>query len=140
MQSIILPSIWNINSGCRTKLNLYPFDPDRDSIKCSWTSDKNDITSHNPAFHLDQSQCILSYDPALDNWKTDKSVLKIDIQDYGEIDTEYFSRIPVQFTTKILKQDQSNSRDRCSRLSFKNQARFLSFDISYDMYYMCIVN
>ena len=117
LQSIILPSIWNINSGCRSKLNLYPFDPDRDSIKCSWTSDENDITSHNPAFHLDQSQCILSYDPASDNWKTDKSVLQIEIQDYGEVETNYFSRIPVQFTTKILKQDQSN--DRCSRLSFK---------------------
>lgn len=120
----MLPSIWNINSGCPSKLNLYPFDPDDDKIKCSLTSDGNTFTNHNPAFKLDQSQCILSYNPALDNWKTENSVLQIEIQDYEEVDTEYFSRIPVQFTTKILRQDESGSsreefvNNRCSRLSF----------------------
>ena len=120
----MLPSIWNINSGCHSKLNLYPFDPDDDKIKCSLTSDGNTFTNHNPAFQLDQSQCILSYNPALDNWNTENSVLQIEIQDYKEVDTEYFSRIPVQFTTKILRQNESGSsreefvNNHCSRLSF----------------------
>ena len=98
--------------------------PDDDKIKCSLTSDGNIFTNHNPAFQLDQSQCILSYNPALDNWKTENSVLQIEIQDYKEVDTEYFSRIPVQFTTKILKEDESGNsgeervNNRCSRLSF----------------------
>ena len=124
IKSIIIPSIWNINSGCRSKLHLYPFDPDGDRIECSWALYKNE--SANPAFKLDQSECIIYYDPALDYSKDKNSVMKIEIQDLSGNETEYFSSIPVQFVTNILKQNESliyelqdsaghPVNDRCSR-------------------------
>ena len=121
-QSVILPSIWTINSGCPAKLNLNPFDSDRDIIKCSWSVNENESTNQNPAFQLDQSKCIIYYDPVLDDFETENSVMQIEIQDYREDAAEYFSRIPVQFTTKIRKETSVND---CSRLGFSSDFKHL---------------
>ena len=134
-QSVILPSIWTINSGCPAKLYLNPFDSDRDRIKCSWSANKN-VTNHNPAFQLDQSKCIINYDPALGDFETENSVMQIEIEDYEEDAAEYFSRIPVQFTTKILKEksetpEVTSINDRCSRLGFSSDFKLLIFDMSH---------
>lgn len=104
--SVILPSIWNINSGCPSRLHLYPFDADGDTIECLWVLDENNTTNVNPAFELDQSECIITYNPALNDWGTEKSVMTLEIRDHRENETDYLSSIPVQFTTNILKQDE----------------------------------
>ena len=74
-------------------------------------------TNINPAFQLDQSECIIYYDPTLDDSEDKNSVMKIEIQDFSENGTDYLSSIPVQFTTNILKQ---NKTDRCSRQGSDN--------------------
>ena len=125
IQSITLPSIWNINAGSRSKLHLDPFDPDGDRIQCSWTPDKNEPA--NPAFHLDQSECIINYDPALDHSEDENSIMKIEIQDFRENATDYSSSIPVQFITNILKHNESQIPElQNSRLGSYNQIRLLA--------------
>ena len=104
--SVILPSIWIINSGCPSRLNLYPFDTDGDKIECVWAMDEHKTINLNPAFELDHSECIITYDPALNDWGTEKSVMTLEIRDYRENETDYLSSIPVQFTTNLLKQDE----------------------------------
>ena len=76
------------------------------------------VTNQNPAFQLDQSKCIINYDPDdLDDFEAENSVM--------EDAADYFSRIPVQFTTKILKEKSETPgetpvNDRCSRLGFSS--------------------
>ena len=117
--SVILPSIWNINYGCPSRLHLYPFDADGDRIECLWFLDENKTRNLNQAFELDQSECIITYDPALNDWGTEKSAMALEIRDYRENETDYLSSIPVQFTTNILKQDEfqnsTESLNYCSR-------------------------
>ena len=88
---------------------------------------ENGTTNQNPAFQLDQSKCIINYDPDdLDDFEAENSVMQIEIQDYEEDAADYFSRIPVQFTTKILKEKSETPgvtpvNDRCSRLGFSSE-------------------
>ena len=115
-QSITLPSVWNINAGCDSRLALHPFDPDGDRVECVWALNE---TSQNPAFKLDQLDCIIYYNATLDESSSDKSVISILIQDYGVNKTDYFSSVPVQFTTNLLKAAESDGEgsnsDHCSR-------------------------
>ena len=68
--------------------------------------DEHKTINLNPAFELDHSECIITYDPALNDWGTEKSVMTLEIRDYRENETDYLSSIPVQFTTNLLKQDE----------------------------------
>ena len=114
LRSIILPSVWNINHGCNSKLALHPYDADGDRVECIWTSKK----TSNPAFLLNQTECIIYYNAALDDSRHEKSLISLQIQDYGENETDYISSVPVQFTTHVLKSVKSlrrSSDDFCSR-------------------------
>ena len=93
-------------------------------------------TNQNPAFQLNHSKCIIYYDPELYDFETENSVMQIEIQDYQEDAAEYFSRIPVQFTTKILKGKSETlgvtpANDRCSRLGFSSDFKHTIFDMSH---------
>ena len=93
-------------------------------------------TNQNPAFQLNHSKCIIYYDPELYDFETENSVMQIEIRDYGDDAAEYFSRIPVQFTTKILKGKPGTSEvtsvnDRCSRLGFSSDFKYSILDMSH---------
>ena len=99
----MLPSVWNINAGCDSKLELFPFDLDNNTINCQWTSDINSDQGiiPNKAFRLNQSECIIYYHADDDEWTSDKSIIDLIIQDFegSPSDSEPLSKMPVQFTT-----------------------------------------
>ena len=123
LRSIILPSVWYINHGCDSKLALHPYDADGDRVECVLTS--NQKVQHfqhfswtNPAFQLDQLECIVYYIAVLDDSTHEKSLISLQIQDYDANETDYISSVPVQFTTHVLKPVKSlrrSSDDFCSR-------------------------
>ena len=120
-QSITLPSVWNINAGCDSRLALHPFDPDGDRVECIWASNE---TPQSPAFKLDQSDCIIYYNASVDGLTSGKFVIRILIQDYGVSETDYYSSVPVQFTTNLLKvadsEGDDSSSDLCPRQGSQN--------------------
>ena len=65
---IVLPSMWYVNIGCSSSLELRPFDEDNDDvIKCRW-ADKNEAgfaafnASDNPFINLVSESCELEFD------------------------------------------------------------------------------
>ena len=103
----MLPSIWNINAGCDSKLELFPFDLDNNTVSCNWTSDiKGELgIIPNKAFRLNQSECIIYYHADEDEWSGDKSIIDLIIQDFDDStnDSVSLSEIPVQFTTNRIQ-------------------------------------
>ena len=98
----MLPSVWNINAGCDSKLELFPFDLNNNTIHCQWPSDINSAgILPNKAFRLNQSECIIYYHADEDEWTSDKSIIDLVIQDFegSPTDSEPLSEMPVQFTT-----------------------------------------
>ena len=101
----MLPSVWNINAGCDSKLELLPFDLDNNTINCQWPSDINRAgILPNKAFRLNQSECIIYYHADEDEWPSDKSIIDLVIQDFegSTTDSEPLSEMPVQFTTNRI--------------------------------------
>ena len=102
----MLPSVWNINAGCDSKLELFPFDLDNNTINCQWTSDINSDQGilPNKAFRLNRSECIIYYHADEDEWTSDKSIIDLIIQDFEgpTTDSTRLSEIPVQFTTNRI--------------------------------------
>ena len=101
----MLPSVWNINAGCDSKLELFPFDLDNNTINCQWPSDINSAgILPNKAFRLNQSECIIYYHADDDEWTSDKSIIDLVIQDFegSPTDSEPLSEMPVQFTTNRI--------------------------------------
>ena len=99
----MLPSVWNINAGCDSKLQLFPFDLDNNTVSCNWTSDiKGELgIIPNKAFRLNQSECIIYYHADEDKWTGDKSIIDLIIQDFTDGSVS-LSEIPVQFTTNRI--------------------------------------
>ena len=102
----MLPSVWNINAGCDSKLELFPFDLNNNTVDCQWTSDIKNIIGviPNKAFRLNQSECIIYYHADEDEWTSDKSIIDLIIQDFQgpTTDSVSLSEIPVQFTTNRI--------------------------------------
>ena len=65
---IVLPSIWYINVGCNSSLDLHPFDQDKDDvIRCRWASqDEAGFAAFNdmdqPFLKLDSEKCEIEFD------------------------------------------------------------------------------
>ena len=109
----MLPSVWNINAGCDSKLQLFPFDLDNNTVSCNWTSEIKGAQGiiPNKAFRLNQSECIIYYHADEDEWTSDKSIIDIIIQDFANSTdgSVSLSEIPVQFTTKRIESDETDS-------------------------------
>ena len=98
----MLPSVWNINAGCDSKLHLFPFDPDNNTISCRWYTGTTGIHP-NRAFRLDHTECIIYYHADKDEWKNRKSIIPLMLVDFNGTltvsDAQPLSEVPVKFTT-----------------------------------------
>ena len=64
---IVLPSMWYVNIGCSSSLELRPFDQDDDVIKCRWADETEaGFAAFNPLYHpfinLVSESCQLEFD------------------------------------------------------------------------------
>ena len=122
---IVLPSMWYVNIGCNSSLELRPFDQDNDDvIKCRW-ADENEAgfalfkPSDHPYINLVSTKCELEFDAEKfqkfyedsDGSKPELSIpIAIMIEDFDQTGFKR-SSMPVQFLLGTMPSSETDSDD-----------------------------
>ena len=121
---IVLPSMWYVNIGCNSSLELRPFDQDHDDvIKCRW-ADKNEAgfaafnASDQPFINLVSESCELEFDAkkfrelnATSDWSKQELSIPIAIMIEDFRNNLKRSSMPVQFLVATMPSSDTDGDD-----------------------------
>ena len=121
---IVLPSMWYVNIGCNSSLELRPFDQDNDDvIKCRW-ADKNEAgfaafnASDHPFINLVSESCELEFDAKkfrefkeTSDWSKPNLSIPIAIMIEDFRNNVKRSSMPVQFLVATMPSSDTDGDD-----------------------------
>ena len=101
-----LPSIWKIVAGCPSQiLELNPVDLDGDTIRCRWATSAEALgawheRSNYNSLTLDEENCIVIYNGAIDNATDGFKPIALQIEDFDK-NGNMLSSMPLQFLASV---------------------------------------